>query len=78
MSKVCQVTGKMPQTGNHVSHAKNRVKRRFLPNLHTHKFWVESENRFVTLKVSANGMRIIDKKGISAVLKEIRARGEKV
>lgn len=69
---------KMPQTGNHVSHAKNRVKRRFLPNLHTHKFWVESENRFVTLKVSANGMRIIDKKGISAVLKEIRARGEKV
>ena len=73
MSKVCQVTGKMPQTGNHVSHAKNRVKRRFLPNLHTHKFWVESENRFVTLKVSANGMRIIDKKGISAVLKEIRA-----
>ena len=78
MSKVCQVTGKMPQTGNHVSHAKNRVKRRFLPNLHTHKFWVESENRFVTLKVSANAMRIIDKKGISAVLKEIRARGEKV
>ena len=78
MSKVCQITGKMPQTGNHVSHAKNRVKRRFLPNLHTHKFWVESENRFVTLKVSANGMRIIDKKGISAVLKEIRARGEKV
>ena len=78
MSKVCQVTGKMPQTGNHVSHAKNRGKRRFLPNLHTHKFWVESENRFVTLKVSANGMRIIDKKGISAVLKEIRARGEKV
>ena len=78
MSKVCQVTGKMPQTGNHVSHAKNRVKRRFLPNLHTHKFWVESENRFVTLKVSANGMRIIDKNGISAVLKEIRARGEKV
>jgi len=78
MSKVCQVTGKIPQTGNHVSHAKNRVKRRFLPNLHTHKFWVESENRFVTLKVSANGMRIIDKKGISAVLKEIRARGEKV
>jgi len=78
MSKVCQVTGKMPQTGNHVSHAKNRVKRRFLPNLHTHKFWVESENRFVTLKVSANGMRIIDKKGISAVLKDVRARGEKV
>lgn len=78
MSKVCQVTGKMPLTGNHVSHAKNRVKRRFLPNLHTHKFWVESENRFITLKVSANGMRIIDKKGISAVLKDIRSRGDKV
>jgi len=78
MSKVCQVTGKMPLTGNHVSHAKNRVKRRFLPNLHTHKFWVESESRFITLKVSANGMRIIDKKGISAVLKDIRTRGDKV
>ena len=58
MSKVCQVTGKMPQTGNHVSHAKNRVKRRFLPNLHTHKFWVESENRFVTLKVSADTFNV--------------------
>ena len=53
MSKVCQVTGKSPQAGNHVSHAKNRVKRKFFPNLHSHKFWVESENRFVTLKVSA-------------------------
>ena len=78
MSKVCIVTGKRPATGNNVSHAQNKTRRRFLPNLHTHKFWVESENRFVTLKVSANGMRIIDKKGISAVLKEIRARGEKV
>ena len=78
MSKVCQVTGKMPQSGNHVSHANNRVKRKFMPNLHTHRFWVESENRFVSLKVSAKGMRIIDKKGISAVLKAIRARGEKV
>ena len=64
MSKVCQVTGKMPQSGNHVSHANNRVKRKFFPNLHTHKFWVESENRFVTLKLSTKGMRIIDKKGI--------------
>ena len=71
MSKVCQVTGKMPQSGNHVSHANNRVKRKFMPNLHTHRFWVESENRFVSLKVSAKGMRIIDKKGISAVLKDI-------
>ena len=78
MSKVSQVTGKMPQSGNHVSHANNRVKRKFMPNLHTHRFWVESENRFVSLKVSAKGMRIIDKKGISAVLKDIRARGEKV
>ena len=78
MSKVCQVTGKMPQSGNHVSHANNRVKRKFMPNLHTHRFWVESEYRFVSLKVSAKGMRIIDKKGISAVLKDIRARGEKV
>jgi len=78
MSKVCQVTGKMPQSGNHVSHANNRVKRKFMPNLHTHRFWVESENRFVSLKVSAKGMRIIDKKGISAVLKDIRARGGKV
>ncbi|MFL2723664.1 MAG: 50S ribosomal protein L28 [Gammaproteobacteria bacterium] len=78
MSKVCQVTGKMPQSGNHVSHANNRVKRKFLPNLHTHKFWVESENRFVTLKLSTKGMRIIDKKGIDEVLKDMRSRGEKV
>ncbi len=78
MSKKCQVTGKIPQTGNNVSHANKRTKRKFFPNLHTHKFWVESENRFVNLKVSAKGMRIIDKKGISKVLKEIRARGEKV
>ena len=78
MSKVCQVTGKSPQAGNHVSHAKNRVKRKFFPNLHSHKFWVEFENRFVTLKVSAKGMRVIDKKGIEEVLKDIRSRGIKV
>ena len=78
MSKVCQVTGKMPQSGNNVSHANNRVKRKFFPNLHTHRFWVETENRFVSLKLSTKGMRIIDKKGIDAVLKEIRSRGEKV
>ena len=78
MSKVCQVTGKMPQSGNNVSHANNRVKRKFFPNLHTHRFWVETENRFVTLKLSTKGMRIIDKKGIDEVLKEIRSRGEKV
>jgi len=78
MSKVCQVTGKMPQSGNNVSHANNRVKRKFFPNLHTHRFWVDSENRFVSIKLSTKGMRIIDKKGIDEVLKEMRSRGEKV
>lgn len=78
MSRVCQVTGKRPVAGNNVSHAKNRTRRRFLPNLHTHRFWVESENRFVKLKVSAKGMRIIDKKGIDSILNTIRQRGEKV
>ncbi len=78
MSRVCQVTGKRPAVGNNVSHAKNRTKRRFLPNLHSHRFWVESEKRFVKLRVSAKGMRIIDKMGIETVLKQIRARGEKV
>jgi large subunit ribosomal protein L28 len=78
MSRVCQVTGKRPVVGNNVSHAKNRTKRRFLPNLHTHRFWVESEKRFVKLRVSSKGMRIIDKMGIETVLEQIRARGEKV
>ncbi len=78
MSKVCQVTGKRPITGNTVSHANNRRRRRFEPNLHTHRFWLETEKRFVSLRVSANGMRIIDKKGLETVLSEIRARGEKV
>ena len=78
MSRVCQVTGKRPVTGNNVSHAKNRTKRRFLPNLHNHRFWVESEERFVSLRISSKGMRIIDKCGIEAVLDDLRARGEKV
>jgi large subunit ribosomal protein L28 len=78
MSRVCQVTGKSPMTGNNVSHAKNHTKRRFLPNLHHHRFWVEAEKRFVRLQVSSKGMRIIDKVGIEQVLKDIRARGEKV
>ena len=78
MSRVCQVTGKRPVTGNNVSHANNKTRRRFLPNLHSHRFWVEAEKRFVTLRVSSKGMRIIDKKGIEEVLKDIRARGEKV
>ena len=76
MAKVCQVTGKRPITGNNVSHANNKTKRRFEPNLHHHRFWVESEKRFVRLRVSSKGMRIIDKKGIDTVLTEIRARGE--
>ncbi|WP_281645765.1 50S ribosomal protein L28 [Parendozoicomonas sp. Alg238-R29] len=78
MSKVCQVTGKRPAVGNNVSHAKNRTRRRFLPNLHYHRFWVESEKRFVRLRVSSKGMRIIDKKGIDVILSELRARGERV
>ncbi len=78
MSRVCQVTGKRPMSGNNVSHAKNRTRRRFLPNLHDHRFWVESENKWVTLRLSSNGMRTIDKNGIDAVLADIRKRGEKV
>jgi large subunit ribosomal protein L28 len=78
MSKVCQVTGKSPVVGNNVSHAHNKTRRRFLPNLHFHRFWVESEKRFVKLRVSASGMRVIDKKGIDEVLGEMRARGEKI
>ena len=78
MAKVCQVTGKRPVAGNNVSHAHNKTKRRFLPNLHSHRFWVESENRFVKLRLTAKGMRIIDKYGIYAVLADVRARGIKV
>jgi len=78
MSKVCQVTGKRPMSGNNVSHANNKTRRRFLPNLHSRRFWVESENRWVRLRVTANAMRIIDKKGIDSVLSDMRARGEKV
>ena len=78
MSRVCQVTGKRPQSGNNVSHANNKTRRRFLPNLHDHRFWVESEKRWVKLRVSTKGMRIIDKKGIDEVLSDIRARGESI
>ena len=77
MSRVCQVTGKKPVLGNNVSHANNKTRRRFLPNLHNRRFWVESENRWVKLRVSTKGLRIIDKKGIDAVLSDLRARGEK-
>ena len=78
MSRVCQVTGKRPISGNNVSHANNKTRRRFLPNLHEHRFWVDGEKRWVTLRVSSKGMRIIDKLGIAAVLADIRSRGEKV
>jgi len=76
MARVCQVTGKGPAVGNNVSHANNKTKRRFLPNLQSRRFWVESENRWVRLRVSANAIRTIDKNGIDAVLTELRARGE--
>ncbi len=78
MSRVCQVTGKRPQSGNNVSHANNKTRRRFLPNLHAHRFWVETEKRWVKLRVSSKGLRIIDKKGIDTVLTDMRGRGEKV
>ena len=78
MARVCQVTGKRPMVGNHVSHANNKTKRRYLPNLQSRRFWVESENRWVRLRVSNAALRTIDKKGIDAVVAELRARGEKV
>ena len=78
MSKICQVTGKRPMTGNNVSHAHNKTRRRFLPNVHDHRFWLETEGRYVKLRVSAKGMRIIDKKGINQVINDIRARGDRV
>jgi large subunit ribosomal protein L28 len=78
MSKVCQVTGKRPQSGNNVSHANNRTRRRFLPNLQYKRFWVESEKRFVRLRLSHKGLRTIDKNGIEKVLAEMRANGQNV
>ena len=76
MARVCQVTGKGPMVGNNVSHANNKTKRRFLPNLQYRRFWVESENRFVRLRVSSAGLRTIDKKGIDVILADLRGRGE--
>ena len=78
MARVCQVTGKRPTAGNNVSHANNRTRRRFLPNLHTHRLWLEGEKRWVRLRVTSKGMRIIDKRGIDVVVAELRSRGEKV
>jgi len=76
MARVCQITGKKPQTGHHVSHANNKTKRRFYPSLQYHRFWVEGEKRWVTLRISNAGLRIVDKKGIEAVLADLRERGE--
>ncbi len=78
MAKVCQITGKRAMSGHNVSHANNKTKRRFLPNVHDRRLWVDSEKRWVRLRLSRKGLRIIDKKGIDAVLAEMRARGEKV
>ena len=78
MARICMVTGKRPLVGNNVSHAQNKTKRRFLPNIQSHRFWVDSEKRFVKLRVSTKGMRIIDKNGIDKVLADIRGRGFKI
>ncbi len=78
MSRVCQITGKRPLTGNRVSHANNKRRRRFLPNLHVQRFWLESERRFVSLRVSTHGLRTIEKKGVDNVVAELRAQGVQV
>ena len=78
MSRVCQVTKKRPITGNRVSHANNRKRRRFLPNLHVQRFWLEGEKRWVKLRLSTNALRTVEKKGIDVVIAELRAAGEKV
>jgi large subunit ribosomal protein L28 len=78
MSRVCQITGKRPVTGHNVSHANNKTRRRFLPNLQNHRFWVESERRWIRLRISTKGLRIIDKLGIDEVLRDLRSRGIKV
>jgi large subunit ribosomal protein L28 len=78
MARVCQVTGKKPMVGNNVSHANNKTKRRFLPNLQNRKFWVESENRWISMRITNAALRTIDKNGIDAVLADMRAAGEKI
>jgi large subunit ribosomal protein L28 len=78
MSRVCDVTGKKPAVGNRVSHANNKKRRRFLPNLHTQRFWLEGEKRWVSLRISANALRTIEKKGIDVVVAQLRAEGMKV
>lgn len=78
MSRVCQITGKKPMLGNNVSHANNKTRRRFLPNLQYRRIWVESENRWIGMRISQAGLRTMDRKGVDAVLAEMRARGEKI
>ena len=78
MSRVCQVTGKKPIVGNRVSHANNKRRRRFLPNLHKQRFWLEDEKRWVTIRLSGNGLRTLAKRGIALVVAELRARGEHI
>ena len=78
MSRVCEVTGKGPTSGNRVSHANNRTRRRFLPNLHSQRFWLESEKRWVSLRVSTNGLRTIEKKGIDVIVAQLREQGQKI
>ena len=78
MSRVCQITGKRPMSGNNVSHANNRTRRRFLPNLHSQRFWLESEKKYVKLRISHKELRIIEKLGIERVVEDLRARGEKI
>jgi len=78
MARVCQLTGKKPMSGNNVSHANNKTKRRFLPNLQNRKFWVETENRWVSMRISNAALRTIDKLGIDAIVKKMRAAGQKI
>ena len=78
MSRVCELTGKRPTVGNRVSHANNKKRRRFLPNLHTQRFWLESEQRWVSLRVSTNALRTIEKNGLDAVVTDLRAKGMKI
>ena len=78
MARVCQITGKAPMVGHNVSHANNKTKRRFLPNLQRRRFWVEGENRWISLRLTTNALRTIDKKGIDVVIAEMRARGVEI
>ncbi len=78
MARVCQITGKKPQYGHHVSHANNKTKRRFLPNLQYRRFWLENESRWIRLRITSAALRTIDKKGIEVVLAELRAAGQKI